>query len=90
MLQEAVVHDEVFHSVTEAEGVMQVKAALQLWDGSGCFVYTGSAGIYSAEDGSEVREESPSSPPGKDERTDRCPFLLSLAALPSVEGGHAN
>ena len=49
----------------------QVKAALQLWDGSGCFVYTGSAGIYLAEDGAEVREESETSPLGKDERTDR-------------------
>lgn len=50
---------------------LQVKAALQLWDGSGTFVYTGSAGIYAAEDGGEVREESPTSPLGKDERTDR-------------------
>ena len=44
---------------------------MQLWDGSGCFVYTGSAGIYLAEDGSEVREDSEMSPLGKDERTDR-------------------
>ena len=48
-----------------------MKAALRLWDGTGCFVYTGSAGIYAAEDGSEVREESATSPSGKDERTDR-------------------
>ena len=49
----------------------QVKAALQRWDGSGCFAYTGSAGIYLVEDGTEVREESETSPLGKDERTDR-------------------
>ena len=62
-----------------AGSILQVKSALHLWDGSGCFVYTGSAGIYSAEDGSEVREESPTSSLGKDERTDRCVAILSKA-----------
>lgn len=51
---------------------MQVKAALQLWDGQGTFLYTGSAGIYAIEDGSEVTEQFPTAELGKDERTDRC------------------
>ncbi len=50
---------------------MQVKAALRLWDGQGTFLYTGSAGIYAIEDGSEVTEQSPTAELGKDERTDR-------------------
>ena len=64
----------VLHScmlTSHCTACVQVKAALQLWDGNGCFVYTGSAGIYLAEDGSEVREESETSPLGRDERTDR-------------------
>ena len=64
-----------------AGSILQVKTALRLWDGSGCFVYTGSAGIYSAEDGSEVREESPTSPLGKDDRTDRCAVILFKAGI---------
>ncbi len=50
---------------------MQVKAALQLWDGVGTFLYTGSAGIYATEDGSEVTERSATAQLGKDDRTDR-------------------
>ena len=65
-----------------------MRSALQSWDGSGCFVYTGSAGIYSAEDGSEVREESPTSPLGKDERTDRCTPALTLALDWSLAGAN--
>ncbi len=44
---------------------------MQLWNRQGTFLYTGSAGIYAADDGSEVSEQSATAPLGKDERTDR-------------------
>ena len=68
----------------------QVKAALQLWDGSGCFVYTGSAGIYSAEDGTKVREKSETSPLGKDERTDRHVQLSSISGQQDQQAAQAH
>ncbi|BDA51136.1 hypothetical protein COCOBI_18-0110 [Coccomyxa sp. Obi] len=64
--------------------VAEVKAALRLWDGQGTFLYTGSAGIYAIEDGSEVTEQSPTAELGKDERTDR-QVLVEQAVL--AEGG---
>lgn len=50
---------------------VQVKAALQLWSGEGTFLYTGSAGIYATEDGSQVDERSATAQLGKNDRTDR-------------------
>lgn len=35
--------------------VGEIKAALELWDGSGAFVFTSSAGVYTVEDGSGAR-----------------------------------
>ncbi|EIE19832.1 hypothetical protein COCSUDRAFT_19021 [Coccomyxa subellipsoidea C-169] len=63
-----------------ADYVSEVKAALQLWDGVGTFLYTGSAGIYATEDGSEVNECSATAQLGKDDRTDR-QILVEEAVL---------
>ncbi len=30
----------------------EIRAALSLWDGTGAFVFTSSAGVYTVEDGS--------------------------------------
>ncbi|KAK9802050.1 hypothetical protein WJX73_006937 [Symbiochloris irregularis] len=49
----------------------EVKAALKLWDGSGTFLFTSSAGLYTAEDGSACSEDSPVQHMGNSERTDR-------------------
>ena len=35
-----------------ADYVGDIRAALDLWDGSGSFVFTSSAGVYTVEDGS--------------------------------------
>jgi hypothetical protein len=35
-----------------ADYVGEIRAALDLWDGSGSFVFTSSAGVYTVEDGS--------------------------------------
>jgi hypothetical protein len=35
-----------------ADYVGEIKAALELWDGTGTFVFTSSAGLYTVEDGS--------------------------------------
>ena len=35
-----------------ADYVAEIKAALSLWDGTGTFVFTSSAGVYTVEDGS--------------------------------------
>ncbi|KAK9902760.1 hypothetical protein WJX75_005123 [Coccomyxa subellipsoidea] len=60
--------------------VAEVKAALQLWSGEGTFLYTGSAGIYATEDGSQVDERSATVQLGKDDRTDR-QLLVEEAVL---------
>lgn len=62
----------------------QAEAALALWDGQGCFVFTGSAGIYAREDGSRVSEDDEVFPPGKDERTDRCGERLRPASAAAL------
>jgi hypothetical protein len=35
-----------------ADYLGEIRAALDLWDGSGAFVFTSSAGVYTVEDGS--------------------------------------
>ena len=62
-----------------ANYVAEVRAALQLWDGTGTFVFTGSAGVYSVDDGSQCNEDSPVTPHGVNERTDRYVLLRYLA-----------
>ena len=47
-----------------------VKAALQLWDGTGSFVFTSSAGVYAVEDGSACNEDAPVVAMGASPRTD--------------------
>ena len=61
-----------------------VKAALQLWDGAGAFVFTSSAGVYAVDDGSPSDEDSPVVPLGASERTDR--LLLAEAAVLAAGG----
>ena len=50
---------------------IQVHSALQLWDGTGSFVFTSSAGIYGIDDGSSCTEDSPVHALGHSDRTDR-------------------
>lgn len=50
----------------------QIAAAAKLWDGTGSFLFTSSAGIYAADDGSMVNEDSPVVKLGISERNDRC------------------
>ena len=50
--------------------VGDVKAALKLWDGSGSFVFTSSAGVYAVEDGSHCDESAPLVALGSNPRTD--------------------
>jgi len=52
-----------------------IKAALQLWDGRGSFVYTASGGVYVEDNGGDVDETSPVVARGAGERSDR---LLDL------------
>lgn len=56
----------------------QVKAALQLWDGNGSFLFTSSAGLYTIEDGSSCSEDSPVHQLGNSERTDRSASIPGL------------
>ncbi|PRW58245.1 NAD(P)-binding domain [Chlorella sorokiniana] len=51
--------------------VGEIKAALSLWDGTGAFVFTSSAGVYTVEDGSACDESAPVAKMGDNERTDR-------------------
>ena len=54
---------------------VQVAKAVDLWDGSGGFVFTSSAGLYTVEDGSHCNEDSPTAKIGSSDRTDRCAIL---------------
>ncbi|PSC68244.1 NAD(P)-binding domain [Micractinium conductrix] len=54
-----------------ADYVAEIKAALSLWDGTGTFVFTSSAGVYTVEDGSACDESAPTAKLGDNERTDR-------------------
>jgi hypothetical protein len=49
----------------------QIRAALGRWDGSGAFVFTGSAGVYAEDGGGPCPEEGPVVGEGHSERTDR-------------------
>eukprot|EP00884_Botryococcus_braunii_P000641 jgi/Botrbrau1/10578/Bobra.0358s0001.1 len=44
--------------------VGEVKRALDLWDGSGSFVFTSSAGVYAEDSGGPITEESALAPAG--------------------------
>lgn len=56
-------------------GVVQIRAAAQLWDGTGTLLFTGSAGLFTVDDGSQCNEDSPVAPLGVSERNDRCSQL---------------
>lgn len=47
-----------------------VKQALALWDGTGAFVFTSSAGLYTVDDGSPCDENGPVAALGSSPRTD--------------------
>ena len=61
----------------------EIQAALDLWDGSGAFVFTSSAAVYAVEDGSACDEDSPVIPLGN-ERTDK--LLRSEEAVLNAGG----
>ncbi|KAI3433574.1 hypothetical protein D9Q98_003385 [Chlorella vulgaris] len=67
-----------------ADYVGEIKAALELWDGTGTFVFTSSAGLYTVEDGSACDESAPVAKPGDSERTDK---LLAAEAAVIAAGG---
>ena len=50
----------------------QIAAAARLWDNSGSFLFTSSAGIYAVDDGGQVNEDSAVVRTGVSERNDRC------------------
>ena len=49
----------------------QIAAATRLWDGTGTFLFTSSAGIYAVDDGGQVNEDSAVVGTGVSERNDR-------------------
>ena len=51
--------------------LLQIRAAAELWDGTGTLLFTGSAGIFTVDDGSQCNEDSPVAPLGVSERNDR-------------------
>ena len=51
---------------------VQIRKAAELWDGSGSLLFTGSAGLFTVDDGSQCNEDSPVAPLGVSERNDRC------------------
>ena len=60
-------------SVKQGEDLhVQIAAAAKLWDGTGTFLFTSSAGIYATDDGSMVNEDSAVVQLGISERNDRC------------------
>lgn len=50
---------------------VQVREASKLWDGTGAFVFTSSAGLYEVDDGSHCNEDCKISDRGSSERTDK-------------------
>ncbi|KAL4418741.1 hypothetical protein ABPG77_006414 [Micractinium sp. CCAP 211/92] len=68
-----------------ADYLAEIKAALALWDGTGAFVFTSSAGVYTVEDGSACDESAPTAKLGDNERTDR---LLAAEAAVLEAGGN--
>lgn len=64
--------------------VADIQTALDtLWDGTGNFVFTSSAGVYNIDDGSECDESAPTVPLGKERRTD----VLLLAEQAVLNAG---
>lgn len=63
--------------------VKDIKAALNAWDGTGCFLFTSSAAVYDVEDGSACDESAPTVPLGRNERSDR----LLLAEKTVLDAG---
>jgi len=57
----------------------EVEAALALWDGTGAFVFTSSAGLYTENACGTVREGSPAAALGDSPRTDK--LLLAEQAV---------
>jgi len=71
----------------------QIRAALGRWDGSGAFVFTGSAGVYAEDGGGPCPEEGPVVAEGHSERTDRralawCSAHAQHSMLPSLVQKH--
>lgn len=60
-----------------------IAKALTYWDGTGNFIFTSSAGVYSVTDGSECDESSPVVELGANPRTD----ALLLAEKACLDGG---
>jgi len=60
----------------------EVSDAIKYWDGTGSFVFTSSAAVYSVDDGSPANEDTPLVPHGN-ERTDK----LLLAEQAVLEAG---
>ena len=60
-------------------------------DGTGTLLFTGSAGLFTVDDGSQCNEDSPVAPLGVSERNDRCktsaPRLVFQMLTGSVHGG---
>jgi hypothetical protein len=63
----------------------QIAAATRLWDGSGTFLFTGSAGIYTVDDGGQVNEDSAVVRTGISERNDRWGFGNACAGCRDCE-----
>lgn len=62
----------------------EIAAAAKLWDGTGTFLFSGSAGIFTADDGSQCNEDSPVAPLGQSDRNDR--LLLGEQAATDAGG----
>eukprot|EP00887_Chlorella_sp_A99_P005444 scaffold1.g5444.t1 len=54
-----------------ADYAADVQAALQLWDGTGSFVFTSSAAVYTLDDGTGCDESTPVFKLGENERVDK-------------------
>ncbi len=50
---------------------MQVKGALQQWDGRGTFIFTSSSAVFKVEEGGSVTEDAPLHQLGTSERLDK-------------------
>lgn len=57
----------------------EIAKAATYWDGTGTFLFSGSAGIFAVDDGSQCNEDSPVAPLGRSDRNDR--LLLGEQAV---------
>jgi len=62
----------------------EVAAAAALWDGTGSLLFTGSAGLFTVDDGTQCNEDSPVAEQGSSDRNDR---LLQAEAAALDAGG---